>query len=112
MTIAAKCGSTLVLQTSAPVNLLNASTFAPGPPPKRMPPWVPTITLSSVTAGVVRALSMNEPLASGMLAVHLITPVCRSTAYRLPAQSGAYTVSASTAGVAETSLPVSSSHLT
>ena len=110
--IAAKCGSTCVLHNSAPVFLSNARIFAPGPPPKSTPPCVPTITLSSVTAGVTRALSRDAPLASGMLAVHLTAPVILSTAYRLPAQSGKYTVLASTAGVAETSLAVVNSHFT
>ncbi len=73
---------------------------------------MPTITLLSVTAGVARALSRKTPVAAAMLAVHLTAPVCRSTAYRLPAQSGTYTVSASTAGVAETSLAVVNSHFT
>ena len=76
-----------------------------------MEPWVPTITLSSVTAGVARALSKGTPLAAAMLACHFSAPVSLSTAYRLPAQSGKYTVSASTAGVAETSPPVVNTHL-
>ena len=87
--IAAGFESATVLQTGCPVNLLKASTLPPGPPPgTKTEPCVPTITLSLVTAGVARALSNGTPLAAEMLDFHLRVPVCLSTAYRKPAQSG------------------------
>src|ERR1044072_7328777 len=45
-----------------------------------------------------------------MLDRHRCCPVTLSTAERLPALSGKYTVSPSTAGVADTSPPVENSH--
>src|SRR4051812_2797615 len=45
-----------------------------------------------------------------MLARQRCWPVTLSTAYRLPKRSGKYTVSPSTAGVADTSPPVVNSH--
>src|SRR4051812_19835599 len=94
--MADRCDSACVLHTSAPVNLLNASTFPPGPHTKlghpnarlTIEPCVPTITKLSVTAGVSRARSTRMPLAAGMLAVHFNAPVRLSTTYRFPAQSG------------------------
>ena len=70
------------------------------------------ITLLPAIAGVALALSPGTPLAAAMLDFHRCWPVHLSTAYRLPAQSGKYTVSPSTAGVADTSPPVVNSHFT
>src|SRR5262245_8086734 len=79
-------------------------------PPPPNGPWVPITSVLPLTAGVLRALSPGTPVAAAMLALHTCWPVARSTAKRLPAQSGKYTRSASRAGVADTSPPVVNSH--
>jgi len=84
VTIAAGCESRTVLHSTAPVSLSNAISL---PPPPNAP-CVPTITLPSAIAGVARALSPGTPLAAVIVVFQICVAVARSTAYRLPLQSG------------------------
>src|SRR5678816_1040337 len=68
--------------------------------------------LSSVTAGVERDLSLGMPVTFESFTFHFSAPVALLTAETYPPQSGKYTVSLSTAGVAETSPSVVTAHLT
>lgn len=83
MTIAAGWLTGVVVQLVAPVVLSKAMTFAPAPRP-----CVPTTTLPSAMAGVLRALSPGVPVAAAMLERQRWAPVSLSTAYRFPDQSG------------------------
>src|SRR6266478_184533 len=71
----------------------------------------PIINSSPSTAGLTRETAPSTPSYSEILWDQMRWPLFLSTAKRFPPQSGKYTASPSTVGVAETSPPVVNTHL-
>jgi hypothetical protein len=79
--MAAKCVSACVTQTAAPVAFFRATILPPDAPPgTKIDPCVPKMILSSVIAGVTRALSNGTPVMSESFTVHFTAPVALFTA--------------------------------
>src|SRR5882762_434422 len=70
----------------------------------------PIITWFPSTAGLTRETAPSTPSYSEILCDQMSRPLSFSTAKRLPPQSGKYTASPSTVGVADTSPPVVNTH--
>src|SRR5438477_9063522 len=70
----------------------------------------PTITWLPSTAGLTRETAPSTPSYSEILCDQIRWPSLFFTAKRFPSQSGKYTASAATVGVAETSPPVVNTH--